>query len=265
MRYCRFQSPKGPAYGMIESMGGRDVITRLVTMPEDASSFGVSTAGDHLTALPLGEVKLLAPMLPSKIIGVGRNYADHAKELGNDAPAELLIFLKPSSTIIAPGDAIVKPRISQRVDYEGELGVVIGRKCRNVRDDDDVKTYIRGYTCVNDVTARDLQKSDAQWTRAKGFDTFCPVGPLLSDEIDPANVTVETRVNGESRQRGTTKDFIFSLDAIIRFISRVMTLQPGDLITTGTPAGVGPLTAGDMVEVTIPGIGTLRNPVADEN
>jgi len=264
MRYCRFQSPKGPAYGMIENMGGREVITRLVTMPEDPTSFGVSTAGDHLTAIPLSEARLLAPVVPSKIIGVGRNYSDHAKELGNEAPSELLIFLKPSSTIIAPGEAIVKPRVSQRVDYEGELGVVMGRKCRNVRDDEDVKAYIRGYTCVNDVTARDLQKSDAQWTRAKGFDTFCPVGPLLSDEIDPANVTVETRVNGEPRQRGTTKDFIFSLDAIIRFISRVMTLQPGDLITTGTPAGVGPLSAGDMVEVTIPGIGTLRNPVQDE-
>jgi 2-keto-4-pentenoate hydratase/2-oxohepta-3-ene-1,7-dioic acid hydratase in catechol pathway len=250
---------------MIENMGGREVITRLVTMPEDASSFGVSTAGDHLTAIPLSEARLLAPIVPSKIIGVGRNYRDHAKELGNEPPSELLIFLKPPSTIIATGEAIVKPRVSQRVDYEGELGIVIGRKCRNVSDDEDVKAYIRGYTCVNDVTARDLQKSDAQWTRAKGFDTFCPVGPLLSDEIDPANVTVETRVNGEPRQRGTTKDLVFSLDAIIRFISRVMTLSPGDLITTGTPAGVGPLQAGDMVEVTIPGIGTLRNPVQNES
>jgi 2-keto-4-pentenoate hydratase/2-oxohepta-3-ene-1,7-dioic acid hydratase in catechol pathway len=264
MRYCRFHSPKGPAYGMIESMGGRDVITRLVTMPEDASSFGVSTSGDHLTTIPISEARLLAPIVPSKIIGVGRNYRDHAKELGNEPPAELLTFLKPPSTVIGSGDAIVKPRLSQRVDYEGELGVVIGRKCRNVHDDEDVKQFIRGYTCVNDVTARDLQKSDAQWTRAKGFDTFCPVGPLLSDEIDPANVTVETRVNGEQRQRGSTKDFIFSLDVIIRSVSRVMTLQPGDLITTGTPAGVGPLNAGDVVEITIPGIGTLRNTVQDE-
>src|SRR4051812_17538466 len=262
MRYCRFQNSTGPAYGLVESVGGRDMITRSLSMPEDAASFG---AGGHMAAIAVSEAKLLAPMVPSKIIGVGRNYADHAKELGNEAPAELLIFLKPSSTVIAPGETIVKPKLSQRVDYEGELGIVIGRKCRNVPEGEDVKQYIRGYTCVNDVTARDLQKSDAQWTRAKGFDTFCPVGPLLSDEIDATNVTVETRVNGEARQRGTTKDFIFSLDAIIRFISRVMTLQPGDLITTGTPAGVGPLQAGDVVEVTIPGIGTLRNPVQDES
>src|SRR5205085_7008074 len=232
------------------SVGGRDMITRSLSMPEDATSFG---AGGHMAAIPLSEAKLFAPVVPSKIIGVGRNYSDHAKELGNEPPTELLIFLKPPSTIIAPGDAIVKPKLSQPVDYEGELGVVIGRKCQNLREDEDVKAYIRGYTCVNDVTARDLQKSDAQWTRAKGFDTFCPVGPLLSDEIDPANVTVETRVNGEPRQRGSTKDLIFSLDAIIRFISRVMTLAPGDLIATGTPAGVGPLNAGDVVEVTIPG------------
>jgi len=148
------------------------------------------------------------------------------------------------------------------VDHEGELGVVIGKLCRNLREDADVRPYIRGYTCVNDVTARDLQKKDGQWTRAKGFDTFCPVGPVISDEVDPwAGLGVETRVNGEVRQRGNTREFIFSLDAIIRYVSRVMTLFPGDLIATGTPAGVGPLKAGDVVEVTVEGVGTLRNPV----
>ncbi|HXZ28097.1 MAG TPA: fumarylacetoacetate hydrolase family protein, partial [Terriglobales bacterium] len=158
--------------------------------------------------------------------------------------------------------AIRRPRVSERVDHEGELGVVLGKLCRNLRDHDDVRAYIRGYTCVNDVTARDLQNKDGQWTRAKGFDTFCPVGPVISDEVDPwAGLGVETRVNGEVRQRGNTREFIFSLDAIIRYVSRVMTLFPGDLIATGTPAGVGPLQAGDMVEVTVEGVGTLRNPV----
>jgi 2-keto-4-pentenoate hydratase/2-oxohepta-3-ene-1,7-dioic acid hydratase in catechol pathway len=261
MKTCRFQSATGPAWGLVESIGGRDMITRSLAMPEDPSSFGT---GQHMTAVALSDAKLLAPVAPSKIVCVGRNYREHVKELGNETPTELVIFFKPPSAVLAPGGTIVKPRVSERVDFEGELGVVIGRTCRNLGADEDVKAYIRGYTCVNDVTARDLQKTDVQWTRAKGFDTFCPVGPVLTDEIDPSAVTLETRVNGEPRQRGNTRDFIFSLDAIIRFVSRVMTLAPGDLISTGTPAGVGPLNAGDVVEVTIPGIGTLRNPVADE-
>jgi len=264
MRYCRFQSASGPAWGMVESIEGKEVITRILTMPEDPSSFAVTTTGGHLTAIPIPMAKLLAPVMPSKIIGVGRNYKDHAKELGNEPPAELLTFLKPPSTVIAPGATIVLPKLSERVDYEGELGVVIGRRCRNVADGEDVTPYIRGYTCVNDVTARDLQHKDAQWTRAKGFDTFCPVGPIVSDEVDPSAVQVETKLNGETKQRGSTKDFIFPVATVIREVSRVMTLLPGDLITTGTPAGVGPMKPGDVVEVTIPGIGTLKNPVAGE-
>ncbi|HSE49565.1 MAG TPA: fumarylacetoacetate hydrolase family protein [Terriglobales bacterium] len=264
MRYCRFQSPSGPAWGMIERLEGKDVITRLLTMPEDVASFSVATNGAHLTAIPLDQARLLAPVMPSKIIGVGRNYKDHAKELGNEPPAELLTFLKAPSTVIAPGATIVLPKISERVDYEGELGVIIGRRCRNLADDEDVKPYIRGYTCVNDVTARDLQHKDAQWTRAKGFDTFCPVGPIVTDDLDPTAVQVTTKLNGETKQSGNTKDFIFPVALVIRAVSRVMTLLPGDLITTGTPAGVGPMKPGDVVEVTIPGVGTLKNPVAAE-
>lgn len=167
--------------------------------------------------------------------------------------------------MLSAGGPIRRPKISERVDYEGELGVVIGRTCHQLPGDADIRQYILGYTCVNDVTARDLQNKDGQWTRAKGFDTFCPVGPLVTDEIDPwAGVGVETRVNGEIRQQGNTRDFIFPLDVVIRHIAQVMTLFPGDLIPTGTPAGVGPLVAGDTVEVSVEGVGTLRNSVADE-
>ena len=266
MRYCRFQSTKGPAWGMVETMGGGDVITRLLTMPEDPASFNIASDSDgsHLTTIPLKEARLLAPVMPTKIIGVGRNYRDHAKELGNEAPAELLIFLKPPSTIIAPGATILKPKVSQRVDYEGELGVIIGRKCHKIAPDEDWKQYVRGYTCVNDVTARDLQNKDAQWTRAKGFDTFCPVGPIVNDAIDAGAIAVETHVNGQQKQAGNTRDFIFNLETVVRYCAGVMTLFPGDLITTGTPAGVGPLQARDEVRVTIPGIGSLVNKVADE-
>ncbi|HJX85376.1 MAG TPA: fumarylacetoacetate hydrolase family protein, partial [Candidatus Angelobacter sp.] len=206
------------------------------------------------------------PVHSSKIVCVGRNYRDHAKELGNEPPTEPLIFFKPPSSIIGPGEKIVRPKISERVDYEAELGVIIKTPCRNVREDEDVRRYILGYTCVNDVTARDLQKKDDQWARAKGFDTFCPVGPAVVSDLDPwKGIQVEARVNGAVRQSGNTKDFIFALDVIIRYISRVMTLFPGDLICTGTPAGVGPLVAGDEVEVSIAGIGVLKNSVIDGN
>jgi 2-keto-4-pentenoate hydratase/2-oxohepta-3-ene-1,7-dioic acid hydratase in catechol pathway len=176
-----------------------------------------------------------------------------------------LIFLKPPSSLLSPGDNIRRPKISQRTDYEGELGVVIGKTCYKVRPDEDVRPYILGYTCVNDFTARDLQNKDDQWSRAKGFDTFCPVGPVVTDEIDPwAGVGVQTRVNGQIRQDGNTRDFIFPLDVIIRHITEAMTLHPGDLIATGTPKGVGPVVAGDVIEVSVEGVGTLRNPVVDE-
>jgi len=202
---------------------------------------------------------------PSKIVCVGRNYREHAAELGHEIPSEPLIFLKATSALLSPGATILRPKISERVDYEGELAVVIGRTCHQPPPDSDIRQYILGYTCVNDVTARDLQNKDGQWTRAKGFDTFCPVGPLVTDEIDPwAGIGVETRVNGEIRQQGNTRDFIFALDVVIRHIAQAMTLFPGDLIPTGTPSGVGPLVAGDRVEVSVDGIGTLRNSVADE-
>jgi 2-keto-4-pentenoate hydratase/2-oxohepta-3-ene-1,7-dioic acid hydratase in catechol pathway len=209
----------------------------------------------------LNAVKLLPPSTPSKIVCVGRNYAEHAKELGNEAPKEPLIFFKPPSSIIAPEEPIVLPLISQRVDHEGELAIIIGRRCYQLPSDENATEYILGYTCLNDVTARDLQKLDVQFTRAKGFDTFCPFGPILETELAPSGVTLETFVNGNRKQSGHTSEMIFSVDAIIRFIAQVMTLEPGDVIATGTPSGVGPLAAGDVVEVSISGIGTLRNPV----
>jgi len=180
-------------------------------------------------------------------------------------PTEPLIFLKATSALLAPGGTVRRPKLSQRVDHEGELAVVIGKTCYQPPADADIRQYILGYTCVNDVTARDLQNKDGQWSRAKGFDTFCPVGPLVTDEIDPwAGVGVETRVNGDVRQQGNTRHFIFAIDTVIRHIAQAMTLFPGDLIPTGTPSGVGPVVSGDMVEVTVEGVGTLKNPVADE-
>jgi 2-keto-4-pentenoate hydratase/2-oxohepta-3-ene-1,7-dioic acid hydratase in catechol pathway len=210
---------------------------------------------------PLDEIKFLPPSSPTKIVCVGRNYLDHAKELGNEAPKQPLIFLKPPSSVIAPEEPIVLPRISQRVDHEAELAVIIARRCYHPRDDESVSPYLLGYTCLNDVTARDIQKLDVQFTRGKGFDTFCPFGPILETHLDPSGVAVEAFVNGIRKQSGHTSEMIFSVDAIIRFIAQVMTLEPGDVIATGTPSGVGPLAAGDVVEVSVGGIGTLRNPV----
>jgi len=264
MRYCRFQTSGQPQYGLIERTSGTDMITRIIAFPEALAASRANTVTEF-KPMVLADAHLLAPVQPSKIICVGRNYREHARELGNEPPSELLIFMKPPSSVLAPDGEIKRPRISERVDHEGELGVVIGKECHRIGHTEDVRSYIRGYTCVNDVTARDLQKKDGQWTRAKGFDTFCPLGPVVTDEVDPwRGVTVETQVNGELRQRGTTADFIFPLDAIIRYISSVMTLFPGDLIATGTPSGVGPLVAGDVVAVSVEGVGTLRNRVVDE-
>jgi 2-keto-4-pentenoate hydratase/2-oxohepta-3-ene-1,7-dioic acid hydratase in catechol pathway len=218
-----------------------------------------------MQAVPLAEATLLAPVVPSKIVCVGRNYRAHAAELGNEVPTEPLLFFKPPSALNHPGNSILRPRISERTDYEGELGVVIAKRCHKLGESEDVRPYILGYTCVNDFTARDLQNKDGQWTRAKGFDTFCPAGPVVSNDLDPwAGVNVQTRVNGQIRQDGNTRDFIFPLDIILRYISQTMTLEPGDLIATGTPEGVGPVVAGDVVAVTVEGVGTLENPVADE-
>ena len=212
-------------------------------------------------SLRLSDVRLLGPVKPTKIVCVGRNYAAHAAELGNEVPKEPLIFLKSPSSIIGPEEAIVLPKYSQRVEHEGELAMVVGRRCSQLRDTDDALSYVLGYTCLNDVTARDLQKSDVQFTRAKGFDTFCPLGPHMETELDPSNVLVETRVNGALRQSGVTSLMIHSPAFLVRWISRMMTLMPGDVIATGTPAGVGPLVAGDNVEVSVAGVGGLCNPV----
>jgi len=197
---------------------------------------------------------------PSKIVCVGRNYADHAKELGNAVPERPLLFFKPPSAIIGPGDAIVLPAASSQVEHEAEIGVIVGRRLRDASPD-DAEAAIGGFTCVNDVTARDLQKSDGQWARAKGFDTFCPVGPGVVTGLDWRTLEVIGRVNGEERQRGTTDQMIFPIPQVLAYISGIMTLEPGDLVATGTPAGVGRLADGDVVEVEIPGIGVLSNPV----
>jgi 2-keto-4-pentenoate hydratase/2-oxohepta-3-ene-1,7-dioic acid hydratase in catechol pathway len=210
---------------------------------------------------PLAEVRLLAPVAPRKIVCVGRNYIAHAAELGNDVPKEPMIFLKPSTSIVGPSEPVILPEFSRRVEHEGELGLVIGRRCAHLTEQDDALSRVLGYTCVNDVTARDLQKIDVQFTRAKGFDTFCPVGPHIETDLRPDDLLVEARVNGEVRQSGRTSLMVFPPAFLVRWISRMMTLEPGDLIATGTPAGVGPLVANDVVEVRIEGIGVLRNPV----
>src|SRR5437764_1704874 len=259
MRYCKFPTSDGPQYGEVQTQSGAEVIVRRIPPPEE--DHACIFCEEEMQPIPLTEAHLLPPVNPSNIFCVGHNYREHAKELGNEVPADILIFLKPPSSLLAPEGKIVMPQISERVDYEGELAVVIGKKCRNVTENEAL-SLVRGYTCANDITARDLQKSDGQWTRGKGFDTFCPIGPFVSDEITPEALELETRVNGQVRQKGNTRDFIFSLPAVIRYISSVMTLLPGDVILTGTPAGVGPLNAGDTVEVEIEGIGTLRNVVA---
>lgn len=260
MKYCRFQTSSGPQYGEVIDRAGALWIERLLPpFPEDPWAKLHENGFDRI---PLAKVNLLAPVVPSKIVCIGRNYREHAAELGNEVPREPLLFLKAPSSVIAPGAPICVPSLSKRVDFEGELAVVIGKRASRIGADEDVKPYIRGYTIVNDVTARDLQKSDGQWSRAKGFDTFCPMGPLVTDEIDPAaGLTVETRLNGQIKQHGTTRDLIFDIDFLLRHITAAMTLLPGDVIPTGTPAGVAPMQSGDRVEVSIEGIGSLENPV----
>jgi 2-keto-4-pentenoate hydratase/2-oxohepta-3-ene-1,7-dioic acid hydratase in catechol pathway len=266
MKYCRFQLDGQAHYGLVESVAGLDAIVRLLlTPPEDADGDMESLRTRRIEAIPLAQAVLLPPVRPSKIICIGRNYREHAEELGHEVPKEPLLFLKATSALLSPGGVVRRPKISERVDHEGELGVIIGKTCYQPAADADIRQFILGYTCVNDVTARDLQFSDGQWSRAKGFDTFCPVGPVVTTEIDPwAGLGVQTKVNGEVRQQGNTKDFLFPLDVVIRHIAQAMTLFPGDLIPTGTPAGVGPLKAGDNVEVSVEGVGTLSNPVSDE-
>jgi 2-keto-4-pentenoate hydratase/2-oxohepta-3-ene-1,7-dioic acid hydratase in catechol pathway len=222
-----------------------------------------SSVLETTTSFPQTEVKQLVPVVPSKIVCVGRNYREHAAELGNKMPEEPLLFLKAPSALIASGESIELPRASQQVEHEGELGVVIGRVARNLSQDENPLDYVFGYTCVNDVTARDLQRKDVQFTRGKSFDTFCPVGPWIDTEIDPTNATVTTRLNDEIKQQGNTGDMAFPVAFLIRYISEIMTLYPGDLIATGTPAGVSPMKPGDVVEVEVAGIGVLRNQVVN--
>ena len=269
MRYCCFLLDEQAHYGVVEDRAGEPCIVDLARAPEEDLSFrlthGRSTSWSFsFEPGPLSEASLLPPVTPSKIVCVGRNYRDHVKEMGSELPSEPLLFLKPPSSLLAPGGIVRMPAASARVDYEGELALVIGRRVRNLKPQ-DWRSAIRGFTLANDVTARDLQAKDDQWTRAKGFDTFCPVGPWVSDELDPASgLTLETRVNGELRQRGSTLDFIFAIPALLTHITSVMTLEPGDLILTGTPSGIGPLNPGDRVEVSIPGLGVLANTVQPE-
>ncbi len=213
--------------------------------------------------LSFRDVKFLSPTRPTKIVAVGLNYKAHAEEMGKPLLEEPLLFIKPSTAVISNKMKIVKPKMSQRVDYEGELAVVIGRKCKKVSPE-EAPDYILGYSCFNDVTARDLQQKDVQYTRAKSFDTFAPYGPWINTDIDPIGLKITTRVNGEVKQEGNTEDMIFSPFELVSFISQIMTLLPGDVIATGTPPGVGPLYAGDRVEIEIEGIGTLINYVVDE-
>jgi 2-keto-4-pentenoate hydratase/2-oxohepta-3-ene-1,7-dioic acid hydratase in catechol pathway len=227
--------------------------------------FGPSAGEAKLTGVtyPLADVRLLAPVLPSKVVAIGKNYLEHARETGSEPPAEPLIFLKPSTAVVGPGDAIVRPvEQSERVDYEGELAIVFGRLCRDVPAA-RVPEVIFGYTCANDVTARDLQAKDGQWTRAKGFDTFCPLGPWIETALDPGDVRLTTTVNGEVKQDSRTSLLIHDITTLVTYVTSVMTMLPGDVLLTGTPEGIGPVVAGDSVSVSVEGIGALTNRVVD--
>jgi 2-keto-4-pentenoate hydratase/2-oxohepta-3-ene-1,7-dioic acid hydratase in catechol pathway len=266
VRIARFTTDDDPAYGVIsgdlDEYGQPAEDSVVVELAGDPLYAGVQpTQKEHR----LSDVRLLAPVIPrSKVVAVGRNYAAHAAELGNDVPEEPLIFLKPNTAVIGPGDQIFYPPQSERVDYEGELAVVIGRICRDVPEE-QATDVIFGYTIANDVTARDLQKKDGQWSRAKGFDSFCPLGPWIENDLDPQTfvdgVSIQTHLNGDLMQDGSTKDLIFDIPTLIAHISSVMTLLPGDVILTGTPEGIGPMQPGDEVEVSIGGLGALTNTV----
>lgn len=258
MKLCRFESGGKVLFGVID--GGS-----VFELDADPFSGSFTPPGDLAASKghDLGKVRLLAPSVPSKIVAIGLNYKAHAAEFGKTLPEEPMLFMKPSTAVIGPEEEIVYPaHMSHRVDYEGELAVVIGKAAKEVLPR-DASEYILGYTCLNDVSARDLQKKDVQYIRAKGFDTFAPMGPCISNEIDPLDVSIKTRLNGEIRQDTSTKDMIFNVFELVSFVSHVMTLLPGDVIATGTPSGVGKMRPGDTVEVEIEGIGTLRNTVAE--
>ena len=252
MKIVRYQDGPRISWGVVE----RDAIREM-----EGDPFGHF----HLTpkTKKTEEVKLLSPCLPSKIVALGLNYRDHAEEVKMAIPKEPLLFIKPSTSVIGPGEAILYPTMSKRVDYEAELAVVIGKVAKNVSEE-RAADYILGYTCLNDVTARDLQPKDGQWTLSKGFDTFAPMGPWIVTEIDPHHLDVSSYLNGERRQHSNTKNLIFGPHQLVSFISHVMTLLPGDVIATGTPSGIGPMAIGDQIDVVIEGIGTLSNPVIGE-
>ena len=254
MKIARFRHDDAIMNGIIDDR-------ELVVLAGDPMFSGYETTGARI---PLTDATLLAPVIPrSKVVCVGKNYHDHAAEMGGVAPEEPLLFLKPNTAVIGPDDAIVRPvALSERTEYEGELVVVIGRIAKNVKAENALD-HVLGYTIGNDVTARDLQRKDGQWSRAKGFDTFCPLGPVIETDFDPTQATIETRVNGEVRQHAPLTDMIHSVAAIIEYASAVFTLLPGDVIMTGTPAGVGTFEAGDTVEVEISGLGILRNTARD--
>lgn len=254
MRIARFSIDGNVAFGAVEGEGPDSLVLDIIK--------GIPFADFELsgTKVPLDKVRLLPPVLPNKVVGVGRNYAEHAAELGNEVPEVPLTFFKPSTSVVGTGDPVAYPSFSQDVQYEAELAVVIGRMCREVPRE-RAKDVILGYTCANDVTARDVQKREKQWARAKGFDSACPLGPWIETDLDPADLTIQCTVNGEQRQLGRTSEMIRSVEDLIVHISEAMTLLPGDVILTGTPAGVGPLSVGDEVAVHIEGIGTLTNKV----
>jgi 2-keto-4-pentenoate hydratase/2-oxohepta-3-ene-1,7-dioic acid hydratase in catechol pathway len=255
VRIARFAGEDDPQFGVIGSENGVDMIAHLRGDPLYA---GIELTGQKS---PLADVRLLAPVIPrSKVVGVGKNYVKHAAEMGGEVPAEPLIFLKPNTSVIGPGEPIFYPEQSSNVHFEGELAVVIGRICKDVSVDDAAKVVL-GYTIGNDVTARDLQAGDGQWARAKGFDTFCPLGPWIETDFDPSDVAVRTTLGDAVQQDGRTSDMVFSVPEIIAHVTSFMTLLPGDVILTGTPDGVGPMEVGDTVSVSIDGLGTLTNQV----
>ncbi|MGA3130258.1 MAG: fumarylacetoacetate hydrolase family protein [Terracidiphilus sp.] len=270
MKYCRFLYGGQILYGAVDMRGESLQIVGLIDAPAEDLRFrlgrsSASAFSHSFQPIPLSAADLLPPVTPSKIICVGRNYREHAQELGNEIPAEPLLFFKPPSSLLRPGGVVVLPAASERVDFEGELALVIGQRTRNLKPNEDWREVVRGFTLANDISARDLQKKDVQWARAKGFDTFCPVGPMVSDELDIENgATIETRVNGELRQQASTRDLIFPVPVLLCHISAAFTLEPGDLILTGTPSGVGPLKHGDRVEVSIAGLGVLVNTIEAE-
>ena len=275
MRIARFSRDDTVAYGVVQESVPDGVASAAIGPDTDGLTiaelqghpFGVGTDSVRYTgqSYQVADVRLLAPVLPTKVVAIGKNYADHAREMGGEPPDEPVIFLKPSTSVIGPGDPVARPvKLSERVDFEGELAVVIGRLCRDVPPE-RVSEVIFGYTCANDVTARDLQAKDGQWTRAKGFDTFCPLGPWIETGLDPSDLELTTTVNGEVKQHARTSQLLHDVTAVVCYVTSVMTLLPGDILLTGTPAGIGPLVYGDRVSVAIQGIGALTNPVVDRD